>query len=579
MNRHRSYWPLDDAPIWDGDQAFLGVNARLQPDQLADGEVASAVNMRFDSGAAEPRMGLRILPWGAEGFHGYAPGLIAPYGAVVTAATYRDPINQVEWMIVATQTGTFRCKPGSTGMGIAGPTPMTIPPGSRMFQTYNGMVLLRGSAYDPLYLRDVDEGWLNMPQAPAGFERMPRATEGLYWNNRAFVVDARASAQYVDSVWVSDFGGVQSVLFGDRVYQSFKINQGSADKLVAVYPFNSTTLVAAKERSVYVVSNVQGTNDELAQNARLDQVTGEWGCLAPRSLVQAGSDVYLLAHRRGVCSIRLTETNAIQGVDLPVSRDIQPIIERINWSAAQNATAASHDNRVYFAVPIDGATYNNALLVWSTLNQKWAGYDLSPAIKVRDWIKFTYERAVRLGYVSTDGFLYQLDFGIYDETADGAGVVSRHEIAWKWRSRGYGGRMPGVKRFAALRSKINTHGPDYRVRLIQDGISESTTLVTRSKSRTKWHRPHGKADWDQDNSNDDFNDAHRQDYSWPSSSSGMQLGTGVGLNLHQEIEETYSFRRTAQALQIEWEGLAGRCVVKAQQVAAHRAGTGPTTRS
>lgn len=574
MNRHRAYWPLDDAPGWDGDPGFAGVNARLDPDQLGDGEVADAVNMRFDSGVAEPRMGLRILPWGAEGFHGYSPGLIAPYGNVVTAGTFRDPINAVEWMVVATETGTFRCRPGSTGMSIAGPAGMAIPAGSRLVQTYNGMVMLRGAAHDPLYLRDVDDGWLEIPEAAAGSSRLPRATEGMYWNNRLFVVDARAAVQYVDSVWVSDFGGVSSVLQGDLAYQSFKVNQGSADRLVAVYPFNATTLVAAKERSVYVVSEVSGTNAELAQLARLDQVTGEWGCLAPRSLVQVGADVWLLAHRRGVCSIRLTETNAIQGVDVPVSRDVQPIIDRINWSAAQNATAAAHDNHVYFAVPLDGASFNNAVLVFSTLTGKWAGYDLSPAIKVRDWIKFTYESVVRLGYVSTDGFLYQLDFGIYDETGESSGEVTRHEIAWRWRSRGYGGRAAGVKHFAELRARIRTHGSQHAVRVVQDGIEEETLLPTRTRTRTKWHRPHGRADWDETNAGDDFNDPWRMDYSWPCSATGILPGSGLGLYLHQETEELYRIRNHGQSVQVEWEGVAGRCEVRAQQVATQRSGTG-----
>lgn len=579
MNRHRAYWPLDDAPAPDGDGVFLGVNARLQPDQLADGEVADAVNMRFDSGSAAPRWGLRILPWGAQGFHSYDPGLIAPYGDVVTAATYRDPIAGVEWMIVATANGTYRCRPGSTGMSISGPPGMQVPAGSRMIQTYNGLVMLRGASLDPLYLRDVDEGWLNVPEAAAGYSRVPRGTEGLYWANRLFVVDARAQVQYVDSVWVSDFGGVGSVLQGDRVYQSFKINQGSADRLVAVYPFNATTLVAAKQRSVYVVSYVEGTNDVLAANARLDQVTGEWGCLAPRSLVQVGSDVWLLAHRRGVCSLRLTETNAIQGVDVPVSRDIQPIIDRINWSAAGSAVAAAHDNRVYFAVPIDGASYNNAILVYSTLTQKWAGYDSSPAIKVRDWIKFPYEGAVRLGYVSTDGFLYQLDFGIYDETGSATGEVTRHEIGWRWRSRGYGGRSPGAKRFTRLRAKVATHGPTYTVKVVSDGVSESAGLPTRTKSRLKWHRPHGKSDWDPTNAANDFAAAHRQDYSWPINSTGIRLGSGIPLNAHQETEDVYPLRASGQQMQVEWTGVTGRVVVKGQQVDMQRIGQGLATRS
>ncbi len=63
MNRQRSYWPLDDAPLKDGDARFVGVDERLDPELLAPGWVASATNCRFRNGRAEPRRGIPILPW------------------------------------------------------------------------------------------------------------------------------------------------------------------------------------------------------------------------------------------------------------------------------------------------------------------------------------------------------------------------------------------------------------------------------------------------------------------------------------------------------------------------------------
>lgn len=63
MNRHRAYWPLDDAPLKDGDGGFVGVDERLDPDILPPGMVASATNCRFRNGRVEPRAGVTILPW------------------------------------------------------------------------------------------------------------------------------------------------------------------------------------------------------------------------------------------------------------------------------------------------------------------------------------------------------------------------------------------------------------------------------------------------------------------------------------------------------------------------------------
>src|SRR5207245_11045342 len=50
-----------------------------------------------------------------------------------------------------------------------------------------------------------------------------------------------------------------------------------------------------------------------------------------------------------------TEFNKIQGVVLPVSDPIQPLINRINWRYAGNAQAAYWNNRYYLAVPLDDA--------------------------------------------------------------------------------------------------------------------------------------------------------------------------------------------------------------------------------
>lgn len=63
MNAHRAYWPLDDAPLKDGDSGFVGVDERLDPDLLPPGMVASATNCRFRNGRVEPRPGITILPW------------------------------------------------------------------------------------------------------------------------------------------------------------------------------------------------------------------------------------------------------------------------------------------------------------------------------------------------------------------------------------------------------------------------------------------------------------------------------------------------------------------------------------
>lgn len=61
MNRYRDYYPRDDAPQKDGDGGFVGVEERLEPDQVPAGFVTAATNCRFRNGLVSPRPGISIL--------------------------------------------------------------------------------------------------------------------------------------------------------------------------------------------------------------------------------------------------------------------------------------------------------------------------------------------------------------------------------------------------------------------------------------------------------------------------------------------------------------------------------------
>lgn len=575
MNKHRSYAPLDDPPVADGDGQFVGVNARLNPERIEPGYVSEAVNMRFETGACATRRGVRIMAWGANGEASTNPSIVTPYGQVITAAPFSDPVSGIEWLIIVADSGVYRARPGTMGSRIAVEAGLDTAAAVQLVQTFNGMVMLRGRVLPPIVMASVDDGFRSMPDAAPLKVAVPPALNGIYFQNRLFVVDGRTSSQYVDSVWVSDFGGAASVLQGDAVFNAFRINQGSADRLTALAKFNETTLVACKERSVYVVSQVYGTNEELAVNARLDEITREYGSRSPRSFVQVGSDLWFMGHRRGVCSLRLTEQGAVRGVDVAVSRDIQGVIERINWEHADGIVAASHANRVYFAVPIDGATANNAVLVYSTVNQAWAGYDEGPAIRVQSWVKFSYGGTVRLGFVTEDGFVALYEDGFYDHTGDSSGVITAHPVAARVRTRAYGGSVGGPKTFVGLNTKVATWHPAYTIKVHPDGVGEGELVETVALSNTRYQRPYGKPDWDPANAAGDWDTPWRQDYSIEVGDVQVTDASGSGtvaFDRHQEsIRSTY-LRSNASALAVEIATSQGRIELQGIVVNMRRAG-------
>lgn len=567
MNRHRAYWPEDDAPVSDGDAAFYGVDARLDPALLPTGKVAHAVNARFDEGRAATRKGIRIMPWGSEAQSGDGPSIVRPYGSIRLAETYQDPYGGAEWQILVSADGAYRTNAGSRGVALLLPPGETTEAATDLIQTYNGMVMLRGPDEDPLYMPSLAEGWKTLPTADSGKEAIPPSTAGIYFQNRLCVIDGRLDPEHVDTVWVSDVGGVASVLQGPTVYQSFRINQGASDRLTALAKFNETTLICAKSRSIYAVADIYGDNSSLAQNARLQEITRQYGCLSPKSWVQVGSDLWFMGYRRGVCSIRQTETNALQGVDVPVSRDIQPIIDRINWESAGGIVAAAHDNRVFFAVPLDSSPINNAILVFSTLTQAWAGLDTGAAVKVADFVKYSYGGAVRLGFATTDGFLTLYEDGYSDHTGDADGNVTYSPISTTIRTRGYLGSVPGLKRFRRLFSRVQTWDPSYTVALATDGAFEGVTETTVTKDRTRYVRPHDAAPWDDSNADDDWETPYREDYSAVAADlkvtdSGAD-GTVKWDQLQQAEEEWRVAGRSGHYLQVEFVSSQGRLEIAA----------------
>jgi hypothetical protein len=581
MNRFRSYFPLDDAPQPWGDGAFIGVDMLRDPGQLADGMVSFAENARFDEGVAAPRLGIRKLNFGAQGYQGDSPDVIHPYPELIDGQTFQDPISGGEWLIIATVDGLFRTRPGQRGVPITLPAGETVPRGTRLIQTYNGMVMLRGAGLDPLYMADLDVGFQPLPTPAVGKQALPPAVQGLYFSNRLFVVDARPEVVYRDTIFVSDIGAVTSVLQGDAVLNQFKINQGSADPLVAAYKFNDTTLIAAKASSIYVVSNIYGDNATIATNARLDLVTSEYGCRAADSFVQVGKDVWFLAHRRGIASIVQTETNALQGVDVPVSQDIQPLIDRINWEWAGDAVSAAWRNRVYVAVPLDNSRVNDAVLVYNTATRRWSGVDRGPAIRgVVAWVKFTYGGEIRLGFLSSDGFLNLYEDGFHDHVGDNAGAITYQGVPFKLHTRGYGGAAAGTKQFQGVRMALTTWWPQYTIQARVDGVREQRSVkAPGTADRTRYSRPHNAARYVTTNANDDFHVPYREDYSVDTAVAVDPGDAGISPDLHQEIELSAWLREQGRWVQFILESTRGRCELRGVLVDNRRGSVRDGTRT
>jgi len=155
----------------------------------------------------------------------------------------------------------------------------------------------------------------------------------------------------------------------DHIYGQFTFSPGKSDYIVATHSFSNDQLVVLNRESIYVVSN---TTD--IKTASLSLITSELGCVARQSVVQVGAQIIFLSDN-GVYSLNFQDLYNLRGRDLPISESINSTIARINPSYAKNAKGVYFDNRYYLAVPLDGSSTNNHLIIYNFLNKQWESID------------------------------------------------------------------------------------------------------------------------------------------------------------------------------------------------------------
>lgn len=363
--------------LQDADIAFSGVNQLLAPADLKPGEVADAINARFRFGKAEPRLGPIKLPWTNRVTAG-ASSVPVPFVTIHGSGVFRDEDDN-QWAFIAADGRVYRTRENN------GATEVALPPGVRIDddvhfeQTFNGCVMFRGHDLTELYLKNLDDGFLEMPQTMAalednvvtgsssenpsdGTDPIPNADRGDWIAGRMFVPYTTDDEK--DLVAISDFNNATRYA---GVRAQARINQGSSDELLRVFHFGrSNAALAFKAASVYALYGITGALEDMTQ----DEVTKSYGLAAPKAVINVGRDesdtpdeVWFMARNHGICRITY-DTDGRLGVGaVPVSAEIKEIIERIEWNAIEGATFAFWDNKFYGALPIDDATATGPELV------------------------------------------------------------------------------------------------------------------------------------------------------------------------------------------------------------------------
>ena len=243
----------------------------------------------------------------------------------------------------------------------------------------------------------------------ASFRTLRSVPWATYANGRLIVPDGR------DSVLISD--ALDPNTF-DPFFSSFRANQGSNDYLVAVQPWVEGSFLLFMRKSIWIATvNQFASTDGSAFSidtpvSKLELLTDEVGCSARKSIAVAGNFVFFLSDS-GVYRLDSRLDLKLRGDTKPLSDPIADQLRNIDPNLSANAVGLWHDNRYYLAVPYrregrDSPQYNDALFIWSALNDQWETRD-DYGFGIDDLLVATSQRERRLFSTSQAGIIMMLN--------------------------------------------------------------------------------------------------------------------------------------------------------------------------
>lgn len=185
----------------------------------------------------------------------------------------------------------------------------------------------------------------------------------------------------------------------------------------------------------------------------------------------------------------------------PLSAPIADVIERINYNAVDKAVGIYWENRYYLAVPLDGSSTNNSVLVYNFVNKAWESVDSYPAgFDVRSFAIAKKGNRRRLFAVDTEQGVFMMEELDYDEygatTAlpilpfilpslpiSAGGSFLPNEIQGELITRGYSFDTNREKRFSSIQADVLIPSAgSITMQFITVNPDFTTTLITKTSS-------------------------------------------------------------------------------------------------
>jgi hypothetical protein len=160
MGDYRDRGPQDDAQAELGDAQFVGVNARLSPEQLGPGLLADGQNVRLRNGTPETRLGL-VKPGWLNVTRAGMDDVIGPVGLPLGVGNFKDP-NGSEWVLLVADGQVYRCRENNERFSLGLPAGVRLLGPCVPVQAFNRVYLFRGIHLQPLVMASIATGFVDL---------------------------------------------------------------------------------------------------------------------------------------------------------------------------------------------------------------------------------------------------------------------------------------------------------------------------------------------------------------------------------------------------------------------------------
>jgi hypothetical protein len=365
----------------DGEMGFIGLNSRDNPSSIPQGYVSKSQNFRLDRGVASVRKGTKKftdVSIDGKKINGCGIFLNGSGQETIVLVVHNDVAN-------TTSIVTFNPETEDFGGPYAFPSGQVVSTneGCDVVQAMDKVYISRGHAKDVIQWTFGTTTFSVLSHT--GGHEFPHCSGMMFYQNRMVVLGKHknmSSPRERDTVAVSNFLDFSKF----DLLDSFTINQGGNDEVVSVVPWTMNEFLIMMRNSIFylnVGTSRYSTGDPLSNDAFLQTMSVDVGCVAKRSAVQVAGGVVFLSDT-GVYFLQPQQVGAAEGMRLltlsePLSAQINDVILRINRSYAKKSVAIYWDSRYYLAVPLDGSTKNNAVLVYNFILKAWESVDIYPS--------------------------------------------------------------------------------------------------------------------------------------------------------------------------------------------------------